>query len=181
MITDVFDLRRTTEPGFLPIRQHSLKQMRVLRFLTRRINQARIRRRVLRFELLNRFEVGRVGHDFGKLLQLLQLVQLCFGLLLLNDSSAHDNSSLFWLKPNVRPNKRSTTTKSTRRAQLGATRFAVSRRKSKRPSSVKQMRILPKAPHLSVANQSPREQNCFRVPTLDREICDIRLRRRQAR
>src|SRR5213595_1794304 len=63
MITDVFDLRRTTEPGFLPIRQHSLKQMRVLRFLTRRINEAWIRRRVLRFELLDRFEVSRVGHD----------------------------------------------------------------------------------------------------------------------
>src|SRR5438477_9961126 len=106
MITDVFDLRRTTEPGFLPIRQHSLKQMRVLLLLRRRINEAWIRRRVLRFELLDRFEVGRVGHDFGKLLQLLQLVQLCFGLLLLNDSSAHDNSSLFWLKPKRTPEQK---------------------------------------------------------------------------
>src|SRR5205823_6289599 len=98
MIADIFDLCGTSETGFFPIRQHSLKQMRVLRFLRRSVNQARIRRRVLRFELLDRFEVSRVSHDFGKLLQLLQLVQLCFGLLLLNDSSAHDNSSLFWLK-----------------------------------------------------------------------------------
>src|SRR5512133_2988184 len=113
MITDIFYLCRTSEAGFFPIRQHSLKQMRVLGFLRGSVNQARIRRRVLRFELLDRFEISRVGHDFGKLLQLLQLIQLCFGLLL-NDSSAHDNSSLFWLKPNVRANTTSTTTNSTR-------------------------------------------------------------------
>src|SRR6266480_4180500 len=114
MIADIVYLRSTTEPRFLPIRQHSLKQMGVLRFLRGSVNQARIRRRVLRFELLDRFEISRVGHDFGKLLQLLQLIPLCFGLLLLHNSSAHDNSSLFCLKPNVSPNKTSTTTNSTR-------------------------------------------------------------------
>src|SRR5678815_3650434 len=72
--------------------------MRVIGFLRRSVNEARIRRRVLWLELLDRFKIGRVGHDFRKLLQLLQLIQFCLGLLLLNDSSAHDKSSLFLAK-----------------------------------------------------------------------------------
>src|SRR5437762_2552648 len=137
--------------------------MRVLLLLSGGINQARIRRRVLRFELLDRFEVSRVSHDFGKLLQLLQLAQLCFGLVLLNDSSAHDNSSLFWLKSKRTLEQNIDNDKLPDICATRRTRFAASRRTSKRPSPVKQMRILPQALHLSVANQSPREQNCFRV------------------
>jgi len=71
--------------------------MRVLGFLGGSVNQARICRRVLWLELLDRFEIGRVGDNFRKRLQLLQLIQFCFGLLLLNNSSAHNNSSLFRL------------------------------------------------------------------------------------
>ena len=57
--------------------------MRVLLLLRSGINQTRIRRRVLRLEILDRFKVSRVGNDFGKLLQLLELIQFCFGFLLL--------------------------------------------------------------------------------------------------
>src|SRR6476646_12106018 len=106
MIADIFDLRRTSETGFFPIRQYSLKQMRVLGFLCRSVNQARIRRRILWLELLDRFEIGRVGHDFRKLLQLLQLVQFCSGFLFFNDSSAHDDSSLLWLNSKRTPEQK---------------------------------------------------------------------------
>src|SRR4026209_64054 len=140
--------------------------MRVLGLLCRSVNQARIRRRVLRLELLNRFEIGRVGHDFRKLLQLLQLTQSCFGLLLLNNGSAHDNSFLSGLTQNVRPNKRSTTTNSRRntfRCESKGTRGVT--------TSVKQMPTLPKAPQSFVANQSRRGQNYFQVPTCGPGLC----------
>src|SRR6476660_9853896 len=164
MIADIFDLRRTSETGFFPIRQYSLKQMRVLGFLCRSVNQARIRRRVLWLELLDRFEIGRVGHDFCELLHLLQLIQSCFRLLLLNDSSAHDNSSLFWLTQNVSPNKKSTTTNSRRsrdsrqhvslqieghRSVLPLSRRGHSRRRFSRPSRTNRSadKIVSKFPH----------------------------------
>jgi hypothetical protein len=47
-------------------------------------------------ELFDRFKIGGVGYDFRKLLQLLQLIQFCFRLLL-NDSSTHNNSFPFGL------------------------------------------------------------------------------------
>ena len=62
--------------------------MTVLRFLGRGINQTRIRRRVLRFEFLDRFKISRVSHDLGKFFELFELVQLRF--LLFSDSRAHD-------------------------------------------------------------------------------------------
>ena len=67
--------------------------MRVLLLLSGGINQARIRRRVLRLEILDRFKVGRVGDDFGELLQLLQPGLIPFRFSFLNDSSAHDTLS----------------------------------------------------------------------------------------
>src|SRR6266481_3205997 len=140
--------------------------MRVLGFLRRSVDQARIRGRVLRLELLDRFEIGRVGHDFRKLLQLLQLIQFCFGLLLLHNSSAHDNS-FFWLNSKGTPEQKIDNDKLETFAQLGATRFAASRMTSTRPASVKQMQTPPKALQSSAANQSQRGQNCFQVPTLD--------------
>src|SRR6476661_5730250 len=147
--------------------------MRVLGLLRRSVNQARIRCRVLWLELSDRFKIGRVGHDFPKLLQLLLLIQFCFGLLLLNNSSAHDNS-FFWLKLKGTPEQKIDNDKLETFAQLGATRFAADRMTSTRPASVKQMQTLPKALQSSAANQSRHGQNCFQVPTLDQEICDIR-------
>ncbi len=62
--------------------------MPILLLLSGGINQAWVRRRVFRLEIFDRFKIGRVGHDFGELLQLLELVQL--RLLLFRDSSAHN-------------------------------------------------------------------------------------------
>src|SRR6476646_7825980 len=110
--------------------------MRVLGLLRRSVNQARIRCRVLWLELSDRFKIGRVGHDFRKLLQLLQLIQFCFSLLLLNNSSAHDNS-FFWLNSKGTPEQKIDNDKLETFAQLGTRRFAARGRMSKRltPSS----------------------------------------------
>ena len=48
--------------------------MRVLLFLRGGVHEAGVGRRVLRFEILDRFKVGRVGYDFGEVLQLLELI-----------------------------------------------------------------------------------------------------------
>src|SRR6266568_6512354 len=66
--------------------------MPILLLLGGGINQARVRRRIFRLKILDRFKVGRVGHDFGELLQLFELVQLRF--FILGDSSAHNRSSI---------------------------------------------------------------------------------------
>ena len=50
--------------------------MEILLLLGGRINQARVRRRILGLEFVDRFEVTRVGHDNGKFLQLLELARL---------------------------------------------------------------------------------------------------------
>ena len=93
MIANVFDLRLTAQTRFLPVREHFVHQMPVLLLLSGGINQTRVRRRILRLEILDRFKVRRVGHDFGKLLQLVELIQL--RLFLVRDSSAHNRSSVF--------------------------------------------------------------------------------------
>src|SRR6266516_4332442 len=77
--------------------------MPVLLLVSGGINQARIRRGILWFEFLDRFEIGRVGNDFGKLLKLLELIQLC--LFLLRDSSTH-NKILRLVYQNVRPQRK---------------------------------------------------------------------------
>src|SRR5438309_3643456 len=74
--------------------------MPVLLLLGSGINQARIRRRIFRLKILDRFKVGRIGHDFGELLQLLELIQLCP--FLVRDSSAHKNPP-FGLDPKRTP------------------------------------------------------------------------------
>src|SRR5256885_3871588 len=93
MIANVFDLRLATQPRVLAIFENFFEETSVLLFLGGCINQTRVRRRVLRLEFLHRVEVGRVGHDFGELLQLLELAQL--RLFLVRDSSAHNRSSVF--------------------------------------------------------------------------------------
>src|SRR6476469_1788106 len=105
--------------------------MRVLGLLRRSINQARIRCRVLWLELSDRFKIGRVGDDFRELLQLLQLIQFCFGLLLLNNSSTHDNS-FFWLSSKGTPEQQIDNDKLGTFAQLGTRRFVARRRMSER-------------------------------------------------
>src|SRR5713226_1482899 len=80
--------------------------MGVLLLLSGGINQTRVGRSVFRLKILDRFKVGRVGHDFGELLQLLELIQL--GFFLVSDSNAHNKSSV-WLEPKAyAPNGRST-------------------------------------------------------------------------
>src|SRR5262249_12611315 len=64
--------------------------MPVLLLLSSGINQTRIRRCILRLELLHRLKVGRVSHDFGELFDLLELIQL--GLFFFGNSTAHNFS-----------------------------------------------------------------------------------------
>ena len=52
--------------------------MRIRWFLRGGVDEARVRRRVLRLEILDRFEVARIGHDYGKFLELFELIQFCF-------------------------------------------------------------------------------------------------------
>ncbi len=96
MIADVLNLSLAAQSRFLPIGQNFVQQMSVLLLLGGRINQTRIRRCILRFKVLDRFKISRIGHDFGKLLQLLELIQLRF--LLFRDSSAHFLGSFFLQK-----------------------------------------------------------------------------------
>src|SRR5216110_692743 len=63
MIADVFDLRLATQSRILPILQNFIQQMPVLLLLSSGINQAWVRRRILRFKILDRFKVGRVRDD----------------------------------------------------------------------------------------------------------------------
>ena len=66
------------EPGLLSISQDLVEQMKILLLLGGRVNQARIRGRILRFEFPNRLEVAGIGHDLGKLLELLELSKASF-------------------------------------------------------------------------------------------------------
>ena len=68
VIADVFDLCLAAQARVLPILQNFVQQMSVLLLLSGGINQARVRRRVLRLEILDRLKVCGVGDDFGKLL-----------------------------------------------------------------------------------------------------------------
>src|SRR5262245_41840564 len=112
--------------------------MPVLLLLSGGVNEARVRRRVLRLKLLDRFKIRGVGNDFRKLLHLVQLIQFYFGSLVLNDRIAHDNSSLCDLTQNVRTNMKSTTTKSVffRLLPTRRNRFAASREPSRGPASL---------------------------------------------
>ena len=65
-------------PLIFSIGHHLLEQMTILLLLRRRIDQARIRRRILRLEFFDGLEVARVGDDDGELLQLLELAQFGF-------------------------------------------------------------------------------------------------------
>jgi len=91
MIDDVFDLSGTAQAGFLPVGQHFIKQMCVLRLLRRRIDQTWVGRRILRLKLLDLFKIARIGDNLREFLELLELAQ--FGFFLFSDSSAHTFSS----------------------------------------------------------------------------------------
>src|SRR4029450_7158070 len=86
--------------------------MRVLRFLRGGVNQTRIRRRLLRLEFLHGLKVRGVSDNFGKLLQLLELIQFRSGLFVFSNSSAHNKFSV-WTSPETYASiKGSTTIKS---------------------------------------------------------------------
>ena len=74
MIANVFDLFVSAQTRFLSIGQHFVEQVSVLFLLNSGKNQARVRCRVLRLEILDRFKIRRIGHDLGKFLQLFELV-----------------------------------------------------------------------------------------------------------
>src|SRR5206468_7591667 len=77
--------------------------MRVLWFLRGGIHETWVRCCVLRLEVLDRFKVGGVGHDFRELLQLLELIQFRF--LFFGDSSAHGESSIWVSRKTYASNK----------------------------------------------------------------------------
>src|SRR4029077_11456109 len=93
MIANVFDLRLAAQTRFLPIGQHFFKQMPVLLLLSSGINQTRVRRRILRFKILDRLKISSVGNDLGEFFELIELAQLGSSFFLFSDSSAHDFSS----------------------------------------------------------------------------------------
>src|SRR5436190_15015867 len=86
--------------------------MRVLRFLRGGINQTRICRCVLRLEFLHGLEVRGVSDNFGKLFQLLELIQFGSSLFVFSNSSAHNKFSFWTWSKTYASIKRSTTTKS---------------------------------------------------------------------
>ena len=100
MLDDVFDLRCAGEPGVFPIRDHFIEQMRIFFLLRRGVDQTRIGRGVLRLEFLDRLEIARVGDDFGKFLQLIELTQFCLGFFVFGDGII--------MVENYRPTLRST-------------------------------------------------------------------------
>src|SRR5213075_221864 len=86
--------------------------MRVLRFLRGGINQTRICRCVLRLEFLHGLEVRGVSDNFGKLLQLLELIQFRSSLFVFSNSSAHNKFSFWTSSETYASIKGSTTIKS---------------------------------------------------------------------
>src|SRR5881394_424378 len=83
--------------------------MAILLFLRGGIHQARVRRRVLRLEFLDRLKIRRVRDDFGELLDLLELIQLCFAFLRFDNCSAHDFSSALKSTPQSKIDNRKLT------------------------------------------------------------------------
>ena len=69
-VKDVIASREVTAKIFEPTLLHrpaKLKAKRLL-LLGGGINQTRVRCRIFRLEILDRFKVGGIGHDFGELL-----------------------------------------------------------------------------------------------------------------
>src|SRR5438552_17160915 len=106
MIADVFNLGVAAQAGFLAISQHFVEKTRVLLLLGGGVNQTWVCRRIFRLKILDRFKVGRIGHDFGELFQLLELIKL--RLFLFRDRSAHKESSVWLGSKTYAPIKRST-------------------------------------------------------------------------
>src|SRR4030095_10613859 len=76
------------------------------------VNQTRIRRRILRLEFLHGLKVRCVSDNFGKLLQLLELIQFRSSLFLFSNSSAHNKFSVWTSSETYASIKGSTTIKS---------------------------------------------------------------------
>ena len=83
--------------------------MPVLLLLRRGVNQTWIRRRVLRFEFLDRFKIRRIGNDFCKFFKLIELIQLRFVFLRFDNCSAHDFSSALKCSPQSKIDNRKLT------------------------------------------------------------------------
>ena len=64
-----------------------VEEMTVLLLLRRGKDQARIGRRILRFEILDRLEIAGVGDHFGEFLQLIELARFRFGFFVFGDGS----------------------------------------------------------------------------------------------
>src|SRR5215470_9882429 len=86
--------------------------MRVLWFLRGGENQTWIRRRILRLEFLHGLKVRRVSDNFGKLLQLLELIQFRSSLFLFSNTGTHNKFSVWTSCETYASIKRSTTIKS---------------------------------------------------------------------
>ena len=79
IVDHVLDLRRAAKPAALAVGDHFLEQMTVLLLLRRGVNQARISRRILRLEILDRLEVAGIGDDLGELVSAARAGLLVFG------------------------------------------------------------------------------------------------------
>src|SRR4026207_2095394 len=86
--------------------------MSVLRFLRGGVNQTWIRRRILRLEFLHGLKVRGVSNNFGKLFQLLELIQFRSSLFVFSNGSAHNKFSVWTSSETYASIKESTTIKS---------------------------------------------------------------------
>src|SRR5205809_800673 len=86
--------------------------MRVLWFLRGGVNQTRIRRGILRLEFLHGLKVRGVSDNFGKLFQLLELIQFRSSLFVFSNSGAHNKFSVWTSFETYASIKGSTTIKS---------------------------------------------------------------------
>src|SRR5437773_4588891 len=66
--------------------------MKILFFLSGRVDQAWVRGRITRLELLDALEVARIGHHDREFLQLLELVELRSGFVIFDGSGCHISS-----------------------------------------------------------------------------------------
>src|SRR5215471_5079648 len=146
--------------------------MPVLLFLGGRINQTWVRRRVLWFELLDRFKVSRVCDNLGEFFQLLELIQFRSSFFLLGDSSAHD---FLLLAYSVRPDQKIDNEKLESLRPPNRRQSAPSQHQH--DLSVRSVTQKPRAARRICVTQVLRARNCFPAPTSVLGICGIRSTR----
>src|ERR1700730_2421604 len=134
--------------------------MGVLLPLGRGIHQTRIRSCVFRFEFLDRFKISRIGNDFRKFLQLLELIQLrfCF----FGDCGAHKLSS-FSTERTYAPNEPRTIENALRLW------FLLTDNSFKRGDNTIAKRKQRGVVQRPAASRGRRAQNYFRAPTSELE------------